>query len=307
MKLSVFYNSNYNIDLGLLNRLHPFDGLKFKKVYDEISSLKNIELIEPDSPVTDSDINEFVDSLQELLLKKKRYIIRALEVPYIPLVPFSWIDRKILLPMRYGVAGTMLAAKHALQGNNCWNLSGGYHHASKAKSEGFCIYNDIGMTIESLRKDSTLAVDDRILLIDIDAHHGNGNAYIYESDLSVTLFDIYNNDIYPDSPYTKQRVDINIPLRHGTGGVEYLNRLKEGLDSISGDYKLAFVVAGTDVIQEDPLGGLSLSIEDCASRDEIVASKLLEMKLPFVFTGGGGYSSGSAEAIVDGIRRVSKL
>ena len=307
MKLSVFYNPVYNIDLGLLNRLHPFDGLKFKKVYDQIHLFEQVELIDPKTPVTDDDINKFVDSLQKLLLKKKRYIFRALEVPYIPLVPFSWIDKKVLLPMRYGVAGTIQAARYAMEGHHCWNLSGGYHHASKAKSEGFCIYNDIGMAIESLRENSILTKDDKILIIDIDAHHGNGNAYVFENDTSVTLFDIYNDDIYPNSPYTKERVDINVPLRHGTSGVEYLNSLKSGLDQINGNYKLAFVVAGTDVIKEDPLGGLNLSIEDCANRDALVAKKLSDLKVPFVFTGGGGYSLKSAQAIIESIRKITAL
>lgn len=307
MKLSIYYSPAYNIDLGLLNRLHPFDGLKFKKVFNQIGSFENIDFIEPENPVTDSDINEFVDSLQELLLKKKRYIFKALEVPYIPLVPYFWLDKKVLLSMRYGVAGTLMAARHALKDNNSWNLSGGYHHASRARSEGFCIYNDIGMTVEQLKKDSLLSAEDKIIIIDIDAHHGNGNAQVFMEDKSVSLFDIYNDDIYPNSPYTKARLDINVPLRHGTSGVEYLNKLEQALAEIQGQYKLAFVVAGTDVIAEDKLGGFKLSVEDCAARDALVATKLLDMKVPFVFTGGGGYSSASAEAIVAGIFKVIAL
>jgi histone deacetylase 11 len=307
MRLSVFYNALYNIDLGVLNRLHPFDGLKFKKAYDQVRLFDEVELVEPESPVTEDEINKFVDSLQKLLLKKKRYILKALEVPYIPLVPFSWVDKKVLLPMRYGVAGTVQAARHALKGHNCWNLSGGYHHASKAKSEGFCIYNDIGIAVELLRNESILATDDRVIIIDIDAHHGNGNAHVFENDSAVTLFDIYNDDIYPSSPYTKERVDINVPVRYGTNGVEYLARLEGALNEINGNYKLAFVVAGTDVLAEDPLGGLNLSIEDCATRDMLVAKKLKDIKVPFVFTGGGGYSTKSAKAIVEGIRKVGSL
>lgn len=304
MKLNIYYSPVYNIDLGLLNKLHPFDGLKFKKVIDEVGSLSGIQIIDPVTPVTDEEINEFVDSLQELLLKKKRYIFRALEVPYIPLIPYSWLDKKILLPMRYGVAGTLHAARNAIDGNNCWNLSGGFHHASKARSEGFCIYNDIGMTVETLRKETSLTENDKILIIDIDAHHGNGNAYVFLDDESVTLLDIYNDDIYPNSPYTKERVNINVPLKTGTNGVEYINKLEGALNKINGKYKIAFVVAGTDVIENDKLGGLSLSIDDCAKRDALVARKLFSMKVPFVFLGGGGYSAGSAEAIVKGIKKV---
>ncbi len=307
MNLNVYYNDNYNINLGVLSALHPFDGAKFAKVIEDIEALHTIEIVDPETSVSEILIDDFVDSLQCLLLKKKRYILKALEVSYIPLIPFSWIDRKILLPMRWGVSGTIEASLSAISGKACWNLSGGYHHASRASSEGFCIYNDIGIALDVLKRNSKVSEDDAILIIDIDAHHGNGNAHIYMENSSVFLFDIYNNDIYPYSPYTKERVDINIPLRSGAKGDEYLDRLENSLNRLCGDFKLAFVIAGTDVLSSDPLGGLSLSISECAERDLLVARTLSELSIPFVFLGGGGYCSESAKAISAGIKNVCLL
>jgi len=307
MNLKIYYNENYNIDLGFLNLFHPFEGAKFRKVMDRLQGNKYIEVIDPEIPVSEDEINSSVDSLQKLLLKKKYYILRALEVPRIPLLPFSWVDRKILLPMRWAVSGTIRSSFDALSGSSCWNLSGGYHHASRARSEGFCIYNDISIALDILIGKSMILSNDKVLIIDIDAHHGNGNAHVYMDDKSVYLFDIYNNDIYPDNSYTKERLDVSVPLNSGTAGKEYLSRLTSSLEMINGDFKLAFVIAGTDVLESDPLGGLNLSIEECAERDFIVASTLNNLSIPFVFLGGGGYSRDSVAAISEGIKKVCSI
>lgn len=305
MTLKVFYSPHYNIDLGFLNRLHPFDGTKFQKVAEKIRDLDGVEMCQPQAPVSDTEINSFVDALQALVLKKKGYIMRALEVPKIPLIPFSWLDKKILLPMRWAVAGTEAAAISALEGQNSWNLSGGYHHASRNASEGFCIYNDIGIAIQQLREKGTLSADAKILIIDIDAHHGNGNAYVFMDDPMVTLFDIYNGQNYPDNKFTRARVDIDLPLRATTKGPEYLQQLEQGLQKIDSDYSIAFIVAGTDVLSTDPLGGLQLTIAECVERDALVAKSLLSLSVPFVFLGGGGYSVASAQTMISGISRVA--
>jgi histone deacetylase 11 len=164
----IYYHPRYNINLGILNSLHLFDGKKFKKVINSISSLKNINISTVSEPIPQIIIDEFVDDLMQRLLPSKRYILKALEVPYIPLLPFSVINKRILEPMRWAVSGTLKASTTALAGQNVWNLSGGYHHASKDSAEGFCIYNDIGITVENLIKNGSITHNDRILIIDID-------------------------------------------------------------------------------------------------------------------------------------------
>jgi histone deacetylase 11 len=303
----IYYNEAYNIDFGCMNKLHPFDGLKYRKVVRNISALPDMNIQSPNNAVTEKEIDEFVDWLLQAWLHKKRYVLRALELPFIPLIPFSWIDHKILLPMRWGVGGTITAAKAALQGKNGWNLSGGYHHASAANAEGFCIYNDIGITVLLLRKENLLNSKNKILLIDIDAHHGNGNAYTFMEDVSVTILDIYNNDIYPQNSFTKERVNINIPLKNGTNGAQYLQALQNGLNQINNNFSLAFVIAGTDVVSTDPLGKLNLTFEECVERDGLVLQKLKELSIPWVFLGGGGYSKESSNIIASSITNNYKI
>lgn len=303
--MRIFYDPACNIGSDFINRIHPFDGTKFRKVARVIAGLPGAHIESPGAPLPPQDIESFADPLLKLLLRKKRYIMRALEVPYVPLVPMAFIDRHILLPMRWGVAGTLQATREAILGHSiCWNLAGGYHHASRASAEGFCIYNDIGIAVDVLRRDGQLATDARILIIDIDAHHGNGNAYVFMESGHVTILDIYNEAIYPRSDFTKERVNINIPLDPGTRGSEYLDKLQQGLSRLQGTFDLAFVVAGTDVLGTDRLGGLSLSIDDCVRRDVLVFEKLQSLSIPAVFLGGGGYSRDSAEAIIGSLRML---
>ena len=296
----VFYNRRYNIDLGLLNRIHPFDGTKFEKVMRGIDGA-GVEACDVPQPIPMSAIDEFVSENLGFLLRDKRYVLQALEVPYLPLIPFGWIDRKALEPMRWGVAGTLAAATRALSGVHCWNLSGGYHHASRDAAEGFCLYNDIGIAIQQMRKSGALAADDRILIIDVDAHHGNGNGYVFKDDPRVEILDIYNGDIYPYSPSTKKRVDIGLPVPSFTSGADYLSILEGGLRRLDRLARLAFVIAGTDVLATDPLGRLSLSIDECVLRDGLVLDALDRLATPAVILGGGGYGKDSAVAMTKSV------
>ena len=147
----------------------------------------------------------------------------------------------------------------------------------------------------------------RVAVWDFDAHHGNGNARTFSDNKNVTLLDVYNADIYPNDPVSRRRVDIAVPLPSGTGGDLYLNKLSAALDQLSGGYKLAFVVAGTDVLATDPLGGLALSVADVAQSHKLVYQRLKALHIPTVFLGGGGYGKESAAAIVAGIKAVSAI
>lgn len=306
--MKVIYNPHYNISLGILNFLHPFDGLKFRKIHQELISNEKIEFIQPDEPVSMEVVDQFLTSIMQYRVRNKNGIFQALEIPRIPLVSFSLLDRKILTPMRWGVAGTVLGAFLALKdGGVYWNISGGYHHAMQQNMEGFCIYNDIGICYQQLVQDGHLTSDDKVLIIDTDAHHGNGNAYTFMENGQVTILDVYNAGIYPTSGYTRDRVNIPVPLPPGTDGQSYLQRFGEALEKLDDDYKIAFVVAGTDVLMSDKLGGLCLSIEDVAEREKITVQALSQRSIPTVLLGGGGYSKDSARSVVRAISVCAEL
>lgn len=305
--MKICYKNEFNIDLGFLNRLHPFDGLKFKKVYDQISNIEEIEIIQPTELINHKIIVEFVDALIKRLIINKVSILRALEVPNLPFISFNYLDKKVLQPMKWGVAGTILSAREALKEGLCWNLSGGYHHASQHSIEGFCIYNDIGICYQELIKDGTLMAEDKILIIDTDAHHGNGNSRTFSENEKVSILDVYNEEIYPRTIVSRERIKYPVPLKAGTDGKAYLEKYQAMLETLPSDFKLAFVVAGTDVLASDKLGGLKLSENDVVEREKITVKFLKEKKIPSVILSGGGYSKDSAPCIARAITECSKI
>ncbi len=301
--MDIIYSQNYNFDLGVLANLHPFEGMKFGKIHEALKDHSELRFIEPEGPTSMETIDQFLTSVMRHRVRNKNAVFDALEVPRLPFISFNFLDDKILTPKRWGVAGTMLGASMVLDsGGTVWNLSGGYHHAMPQNMEGFCIYNDIGICHQQFIADGSLTPDDKILIIDTDAHHGNGNAYTFMDDRQVTLLDVYNESIYPTSEYTRERVDIAVPLPMYTDGGTYLRRLREALDQLDDDYRLAFVVAGTDTLETDQLGGLSLSIDDVAERERMTLDALEQRSVPTVITGAGGYSSNCAAAVTAAIR-----
>jgi len=84
-----------------------------------------------------------------------------------------------------------------------------------------------------------------------------------------------------------------------------LERLDAALAQLEGDYKLAFVVAGTDVLVSDKLGGLGLTIDDVAEREKRTLEALRSRNIPTVLLGGGGYSKDSAHSVAAAIRTCS--
>jgi histone deacetylase 11 len=304
--MNVYYHDKYNIDLGLFSRLHPFDGLKFSKIFEAIRKNPGFCIRQPVAPVSQTVIDAFAGELLRPLLNDKQYILGALELPFPPIIPFSIINKKILLPMRWAVQGTIDAMRDALSGAAGWNLAGGYHHASSDAAEGFCVYNDIGIAHSELLKNRLIGEDDRLLIVDVDAHHGNGNAQTFMDNGNVTIIDIFNDDIYPRSPSTKKRVDIAVPLHTAATGDAYLRALNAALGRIHGGYRVALVIAGTDVLGSDPLGGFNLSIEDVVRRDGMIFETLRNLSIPAVFLGGGGYSKESVDATTKSLSNLCR-
>jgi len=300
--MKVIYSKHYNFRLGLLQNLHPFDGTKFQTIHEGLKGNKKVEFLEPSDPVDMNIIDEFLSVEMQHRVRNKNNIFDALEVPRIPLISFSFLDHRILTPMRWGVAGTIFGATQALiNGGVYWNVSGGYHHAMQQNMEGFCIYNDIGISYQQLVKYGFLASDDKILIIDTDAHHGNGNASVFMKNMHADILDVYNVEAYPTSSYTRNRVDIPVPLPPRTDGQTYLQKYNEALMKLGCNYRLAFVVAGTDPLVSDKLGDLCLSIEDVAEREKLTLQALRERSIPTLILGGGGYSKDSAKSVIHAI------
>lgn len=187
---------------------------------------------------------------------------------------------------RNSVAGTLQAARAALQEGIGMNLAGGTHHAYPDRGEGFSTLNDIAISIRQLLQDGLI---NKALIIDLDVHQGNGNAFIFANDPRVFTFSMHGKDNYP---LKKEKSDLDVALPTGTEDEEYLQILSDKLPRLLGRHQpeLVFFQAGVDVLATDKLGKLSLTKEGCLHRDRLVFKTCSNYNVPVATCMGGGYS-----------------
>lgn len=190
------------------------------------------------------------------------------------------------------VGGTLHAARFALTTGAAMNLAGGSHHAGPDGGAGFCVFNDVAVAAESLifRGEAL-----RVLIIDLDVHHGDGTALIFAGREDVFTLSIHCAENWP---IEKPPSDMDIGLPRGAGDAVYLTTLRKTLASAFTAAKPDFVFynAGVDPHEEDRLGHLALSDGGLAERDRLVVRACFEREIPVCGVLGGGYSK-DAEAV----------
>src|SRR5579872_3270392 len=231
MSLFLAYSPEYDLHLPGLSWLHPFDGRKYSHAWELLrqrfgAGLDAAHLI-PQEEASRDDLllahtREYLDSLH-----RSRAIANALEIAAARVFPSSILDRSILRPMRLATQGSILAVERALQGHAVFNLGGGYHHAFADHGEGFCIYADAAVALMRARKNGLLHQDDDVLVLDLDAHRGNGTEDIFKDDPHVNFLDLYNFQIYPG--YAETEGQSLVPIPSGSNGAFYLRALREEL------------------------------------------------------------------------------
>ncbi|EKY11918.1 histone deacetylase family protein [Capnocytophaga sp. oral taxon 332 str. F0381] len=192
------------------------------------------------------------------------------------------VERELTL-----VQGTIDGALWALQHRQvAFNIAGGTHHAFSDRGEGFCMLNDQAVAAGYLLAHTAVQ---RILIIDLDVHQGNGTAQIFANDPRVFTFSMHAQHNYP---FQKEQSSLDIPLPNGTTDEVYLRILQDTLPQLIAQHQPQFVFyqSGVDVLATDKLGKLSLSVEGCAERDKFVFQQCKAHQLPVQCAMGGGYS-----------------
>lgn len=182
--------------------------------------------------------------------------------------------------------GTLDCVDFAVKYGASANIAGGTHHAFRDRGEGFCLFNDVAIgSYYALEKHQMKS----ILILDLDVHQGNGTASIFKDNDQVFTFSMHGEKNYP---FHKETSNLDVPVKDGIKGEEYLKKLKENLDflidKLSPD--LIFYISGVDILDTDKLGRLSVKREDCKKRDEMVFEFSKKCKAPIVTVMGGGYS-----------------
>ena len=200
-----------------------------------------------------------------------------------------------------GVVGTTLdAVKQVMEGNylRAFTPIGGLHHARRERAAGFCVFNDCGVAIEALRSEYGIK---KVAYVDIDAHHGDGVFYAFESDPDLCFIDIHEDGrfLYPGTGALEETgigeakgTKLNIPMPMFADDGLFLkiwNRAEVFLQKAKPEFIL--FQCGADSIKGDPITHMhysSASHAHAATRLCNLADELCDGRI--VAMGGGGYN-----------------
>jgi acetoin utilization deacetylase AcuC-like enzyme len=278
---------------------HRFPMLKYELIPEQLfhqGIITQDQIITPsfcaDDVVCLTHTTEYLHKLHHLQLSDKEQ--RAIGFPQSE----QLIQRELCI-----MQGTIDCALYAIHNNSCTlNIAGGTHHAFADRGEGFCLLNDMAIATNYLLQQQ---LAQRILIIDLDVHQGNGTASIFQTSSSVFTFSMHGAHNYP---FHKEQSHLDVPLPDGINGQDYLALLEKNLNEIIDAFKpdFAFYLCGVDVLSTDKFGKLNLSLQDCAARDEFVFHTLSKHNIACTCAMGGGYSA-DVRIIVDAHCNTFKL
>ncbi|WP_281613353.1 histone deacetylase [Flammeovirga sp. SubArs3] len=210
---------------------------------------------------------------QEISYKEERRI-------GLPMSP-ALIKRELIITQ-----GTIDCTEYALKYGVAMNIAGGTHHAYSEHGEGFCLLNDFAVAAQYLIDYKGF---ERILILDLDVHQGNGTAEIFQDNNKVFTFSMHGANNYP---MHKETSDLDIPLEDQTDDATYLKILRQKIEELFSNIQPQFVffLSGVDILKTDKLGKLGMSMQGCKDRDQMVFEKCFTEKVPVAVSMGGGYS-----------------
>lgn len=279
MDLPLIYHPNYVAPLPLG---HRFPMEKFKKLYELLLSDRVADLDQfhvPDRPA--QDWIELVHTADYV----NAYCSGTLDAKAQRRIGLPW-SSELVNRTCTAVGGTILTAQLALKCGLACNTAGGTHHAFPGYGSGFCIFNDLAIASRVLQK---LGLVEKILIVDLDVHQGDGTAFIFQSDPSVFTFSMHCEINFPG---TKQQSDLDVPLAEGMEDEEYLQILDQYLPDLLSEVKpdLVFYDAGVDPHLGDRLGKLALTDSGLYRREMQVLTTCVGRGYPVACVIGGGYA-----------------
>jgi len=235
-------------------------------------------------------------------------------------VPQTWADifdlqsalpqtpatRKILSALlsqyKLKCGGTLSAARKALRYSLAANLGGGFHHAHADRGDGFCVLNDIAITIKTLQAEKKVK---NVLIVDTDFHHGNGNASIFANDHSVFILDVYSKEAWPP---IKEPCSLPVPVAIDQSAL-YLGKLTDALHNALKRFKpdLVIFVQGADTWEHGVLNGgegFSLPLATVQAKDKFVIDTIADRGIPLMMVLAGGFGENAWQGHYHGIQHL---
>ena len=218
---------------------------------------------------------EYFNRFTSLQLSKKE--IREIGFP----LSQELVDRELQIAQ-----GTVSGVNYSLKNGISMNIAGGTHHAFYDRGEAFCMLNDQAIAANYIIQEGLFK---KILIIDLDVHQGNGTASLFNSNPNVYTLSFHGKKNYP---FRKEKSDLDVEFDDNTNDNEYLKVLKETIPKVIDQFEPEFIfyLSGVDVLQNDKLGRLSLTLNGCKERDKFILQTCKDNSIPLQVSMGGGYS-----------------
>ena len=276
MELPVVNHKDYEAQLNDDNKIPIKKFGELAKALIKNKIVKNFYIPEPCSVETlkEAHTEDYINKIKNKTLDKNE----------ISKIGFPLVD-SVVRRSFIATGGTVLATKLALNYGIACNTAGGSHHATSNEGAGFCVFNDVAVAAKYL---TSRGLANKILIIDLDVHQGNGNSEIFKNDNQVFTFSMHSKVNYPAK---KSVSDLDIELEENLEDREYIDILKNNLKYLNEEeFDFVFYIAGVDIHYNDRLGKLKISDNGIFERDELVIDNFFSNKIPICGVLGGGYN-----------------
>ena len=257
--------------------MEKYDLIPFQLIKENTCNHKNFFIPKnlKDQDVLNTHEKNYYERLSSLSLTKKE--IRPIGFP---------MSKELIIREKKIAQGTIECSKYSINYGISMNIAGGTHHAFYDRGEGFCMLNDQAIAANYLLNNNLAK---KILIIDLDVHQGNGTASIFKNNPNVFTLSFHGQKNYP---FKKENSDLDYGFDDFTNDDFYLKKLKEIIPKTIDNFQPNFIfyLAGVDVLENDKLGRLSLSLEGCLERDKFILKYCKRNNIPVQVSMGGGYS-----------------
>ena len=277
--LKIAFNNNY---IYPLEENHRFPMIKYELIPEQLireNTCVDENFFSPgkiDSKIVlKTHQKEYFNRFISLRLSKKE--IREIGFP----LSQELVDRELQIAQ-----GTVSGVNYSLKNGISMNIAGGTHHAFYDRGEAFCMLNDQAIAANYIIQEGLFK---KILIIDLDVHQGNGTASLFNSNPNVYTLSFHGKKNYP---FRKEKSDLDVEFDDNTNDKEYLKVLKETIPKVIDQFEPEFIfyLSGVDVLENDKLGRLSLTLNGCKERDKFILQTCKVNSIPLQVSMGGGYS-----------------
>lgn len=185
------------------------------------------------------------------------------------------------------------------------------HHATVGRGMGFCLFNNVALAAQHLVQNH---LAERVAIVDVDVHHGNGTQDIFYQNRDVLAFSVHQSPLYPGTGHYSETgrgegegYTVNVPLPPGSGDAAYDYVIESVLPALLRRFQpdIVFIPCGYDLHWRDPLANMKATVPGFAGmvrRIKALADELCGGKI--VCTLEGGYDLQALSAGVEATIRV---